>query len=178
MSGGYLYTDRRRVASVPELDVQDQALAQDLAQRPVADIDPTTDALVPDPAHKDIEFNIKSLQLHFGEFMRHHAVARDSTSWTKTFKSLVPGVVGDASLLVMGDVPVATFRRNGQLAEEKLKKEQPQIIAKYTTMRWVPVFDRERFAKEEPDLYRAYRARPFRLVRSGPGAGMILPTAP
>lgn len=178
MSGGYLYTDRRRVASVPELDVRDRALAQDLAQRPVADIDPTTDALVPDPVHKDIEYNIKPLQLHFGEFLRHHATARDSTDWTKTFKSLVPGVVGDASLLVMGDVPVATFRRNGQFAFKKLEAEQPHIVAKYTTMQLVPVFDREKFAEEMPDMYYAYRARPFRLVRSGPGAGMILPTAP
>ena len=183
MSGGYLYTDRRRIASVPELDVKDPALAHDLSQRPVVDVDPTVPALQPaeadsaQPSRVDVEYNIKPLQLHFGEYMRHHATARDSKSWGDTFKQLLPGVVGDASLLMMGDVPVATFRRDTKLAMKKLEAEQPHVIEKYTTMQWVPVFDQEAFRKAEPDLFHAYRGRSFRLVRSGPGAGMILPTS-
>ena len=177
MSERYLYTDRRGVKEVPQLDVTDKALANDLAERPSAYIDPKMPALEPDPEEKKpVEYNIKPLKMHFGEFLRHHATAADSGDWLKQFKHLLPGVVGDASQLMMGDEPVATFRRDAQLSVSRLEREQPGIIAKYTKMKWVEEFDKEAFRREEPALYEAYRGRSFRLVRKGSAAGLILPS--
>ena len=162
---------------VPQLDVPDKALANDLVERPSTYIDPGMPALAPDPdGRKDTEYNIKPLKMHFGEFLRHHATAADSGDWLKQFKHLLPGVVGDASQLMMGDEPVATFRRDAQLSLSRLEREQPDIIAKYTTWKWMEVFDKEAFKKEEPALYEAYRGRSFRLVRKGAAAGLILPS--
>lgn len=173
---GYLYTDRRRVQTVTALDVPDPVLAQDLASRPLASVDPAVPALEPDPEIKDIEYNIKPLKMHFGEFLRHHATHKDSSDWMKQFKKLLPGVVSDASVLVMGDEPVATFRRDAQLSKSRLEKEQPQIVAKYTKMAWTEVFDEESFKSEMPDVHAAYRGRSFRLVRRGAAAGLVLPS--
>ena len=171
MSDRYLYTDRRGMKEVPQLDVPDKALANDLAERPSTYIDPKMPALDPDPEeNKPVEYNIKPLKMHFGEFLRHHATAADSKSWLDQFKHLLPGVVGNASQLMMGDEPVATFRRDAQLSKSRLEKEQPHIIAKYTRMKWVEVFDKDAFQKEEPALYEAYRGRSFRLVRKGSAA--------
>lgn len=177
MSERYLYTDRRGMKQVPELDVQDPGLATDLAQRPTAYIDPKISKLEPDPEEKKpVEYNIKPLKMHFGEFLRHHAVSADSDGWLKQFKHLLPGVVGNASLLMMGDEPVATFRRDARLSLSRLGKEQPQIIEKYTKKAWVDVFDEEAFRKEMTDVHAAYRGRSFRLVRKGSAAGLILPS--
>lgn len=175
---GYMYTDRRRIKAVTALDVPDPLLAQDLASRPLATVDPTVPALsAPEPGvPADIEYNMRPLKMHFGEFLRHHATAKDSEDWKKQFKKLLPGVVNDASLMVMGDEPVATFRRDARLSKSRLDKEQPQIVAKYTKMKWVEVFDEEAFKQEMPDVHAAYRGRSFRLVRGGAGAGLVLPS--
>jgi hypothetical protein len=177
MSDRYLYVDRSAMKAVPELDVPDRDLAHDLAQRPTAYIDPKASGLEPATGQsKPVEYNIKPLKMHFGEFLRHHATAADSTDWMKQFKHLLPGVVSDASLLMIGDEPVATFRHDAQLSKSRLEKEQPHIIVRYTKMKWVEVFDKEAFQKEEPALYEAYRGRSFRLVRKGSAAGLILPS--
>ena len=177
MSERYLYTDRRGVKEVPQLDVTDKALANDLAERPSAYIDPKMPALEPDPEEKKpVEYNIKPLKMHFGEFLRHHATAADSGDWLKQFKHLLPGVVGDASQLMMGDEPVATFRRDARLSLSRLGSEQPHIVEAYTKWKYVQVFDEETFRQEMPDVHAAYRGRSFRLVRKGSAAGLILPS--
>jgi hypothetical protein len=176
MTDRYLYTDRSGVKAVPQLDVPDKALANDLAERP-AYVDPKMPALEPDPEKKkDTEYNIKPLKMHFGEFLRHHATSADSEDWKKQFKHLLPGVVGDASVLMMGDEPVATFRRDARLSLSRLAKEQPQIMQKYMKWKWVAVFDEEAFKQEMRDVFEAYRGRSFRLVRKGAAAGLILPS--
>lgn len=173
---GYLITDRRRVASVPELDVKDPVLAKQLASMPLSEVDSGLDAYEPPEGKKPIEYNIKPLSLHFGEYLKYHSLSADAGGWMKQFKALLPGVVSDASLLVMGDIPVATFARDSRLNKKRLDAEQPHIVAKYTKMAWVEVFDEEAFKTEMPDVHAAYRGRSLRLKRSGPGAGLILPT--
>lgn len=174
MSGGYLFTDRRAVSRVDGLDIKDQILANWLVSQPVAAVDPEVEVYEPAPDVKDVEYNLKPLKMHFGEFLRHHATKKDSSSWLETFKSLLPGVVGDSSLLVMGDEPVATFRRDARLSLSRLKKEQPHIVAKYTKIVSEAKFDEEAFRSEMPEVHAAYRGRSFRLKTAGPGAGLHL----
>jgi len=156
------------------LPVKDTIVAGHFAQLPVTQIDSTVETYEPEPV-KEKEFNLRPLKLHFGEFLRYHAQKREATEWTKQFKGLLPGVVADASLMVMGDLPVATFRRDARLSVSRLEREQPQIIKKYTVRKVVEVFDEEAFRQDEPLLHQAYRGRSFRLVNSGAGAGLVLP---
>lgn len=175
---GYLIADRRNVKSVPELDVADRDLAQELAQMPLSKVDSNIDRYEPSEEIKDVPFDLKSkgLELHFGEFLRHHSFAADSTGWLDQFKKLAPGVVGDANLMLLGGEPVATFRRDAQLSMSRLAKEQPQIIAEFTTWKYVEVFDKEAFRAKMPDVYAAYRGRSWRLKKKGPGTGLVLPS--
>lgn len=173
---GYLLTDRRRVKEIPALDVKDPDLAMELAEMPASQVDAGIDRYNP-PKRVPAEYDIGHLKLHFGEFLRHHSLTKDSTGFLDQFKKLVPGVVGDAGLLVMGNLPVVSFRRDGALVMKRLEAEQPQIVAKYTEMKLVPVFDKEKFEQEMPDVFEAYRARSFRLVNAGSGAGLILGSA-
>lgn len=171
---GYMISDRRRIRSIPELDVPDPDLAATLADMPLDKVDSTLEPYVPDPEVPDKVYDMNRLRLHVGEFLKHHSLAADSEGFKKQFKSLLPGVVGDSTLLVMGDLPIATFRRDTKLATKRLEQEQPHIITKYTKMRWVPVFDEEAFKAEMPDVHAAYRGRSFRLKKASSGAGLSL----
>lgn len=175
---GYLITDRRRIGSVPELDVKDPDLAQELVGMPAAKVDSSIKAFEPDPQSKPVPFDLKpkGLELHFGEYLRHHSFEKDSQGWLGQFKKLLPGVVADADLLLLGGEPVATFRRDARLSLSRLEQEQPQIIAEFTTWKWVHVFDEEAFKAKMPDVHAAYRGRSLRLTRRGPGAGLVLPS--
>lgn len=175
---GYLITDRRRIASVPELDIKDPDLAKELVSMPLSEVDSSISPYEPSKEIKEIPFDLKKkgLELHIGEFLKHHSFAADSTGWLNQFKALVPGVVGEANLLLLGDEPVATFRRDARLSKSRLEKEQPHIIAKYTKMKWVEIFDEDQFRAEMPDVHAAYRGRPFRLKKRGSGAGLVLPS--
>lgn len=175
---GYLITDRRRIESVPELDVKDPVLAKELVEMPLSKVDSSIGRYEPSDEIAETPFDLKKkgLELHFGEYLRHHSFAADSTGWLEQFKKLAPGVVGEANLLLLGDEPVATFRRDARLSKSRLEKEQPHIIAKYTKMKWVEVFDEDQFKAEMPDVHAAYRGRSFRLKKRGPGAGLVLPS--
>ena len=177
MTSGYLITDRRNIPSVPELDVKDPELAGQLAGMPLSKVDSSISRYEPSDEIKDVPFDLKAkgLALHVGEFLKHHSYAADSEGWKDQFKALLPGVVGDANLMLLGGEPIATFRRDARLALSKLKKEQPQIIAQFTRWKWVEVFDEEAFKKEMPDVHAAYRGRSFRLKKQGPGSGLVLP---
>lgn len=173
---GILITDRRGIREIPALDVKDPELAQQLAETPMSEVDSEIEPYTPPEEVKDTFYNIKPLKLHFGEYLKHHSFAADSTGWKDQFKKLLPGVVGDASVLTIDDVPVATYRRDTKLAVKKLEKEQPHIIAKFTRTKTVEYFDETAFRAAMPDMYHAYRGRSFRLKKTGPGAGLILPT--
>jgi len=156
------------------LPVKDAVIASDFSQRPVAQVDSEVALYEPEPV-KEKQFNLRPLQLHFGEYLRYHARAKEANEWKKQFKHILPGVVADASLMVMGDLPVATFRHDARLSLSRLEKEQPHLVAKYTRMVTRPEFDEEAFRKDMFDVWVAYRGRSFRLVNAGAGAGLVLP---
>ena len=178
MSIGHMISDRSNVKSVPELDVKDPDLARELVNMPLSKVDSRVAPYEPSEEIKDLPFDLKpkGLELHFGEYLTRHSLAADSDGWLAQFKKLLPGVVGDSNLLLLGGEPIATFRRDARLSVSKLAKEQPHIIAKYTRMKYVEVFDEEAFKKEMPDVHAAYRGRSFRLKKKGPGAGLVLPS--
>lgn len=171
----YVTTDRRRVTRVAELPVADEIVANYIASRPIEETDAEVEVYQPEPV-EEVRYNLSPLKLHFGEFLRHHGTAKNSASWMTQFKGLLPGVVGKASLLMMGDLPVATFRRDARLSLSRLEREQPQIVEKYTRMVTKPEFDEEAFRKDMPDVHAAYRGRSLRLKASGAGAGLVLPS--
>lgn len=175
---GYLITDRRKVTSIPELDVPDPGLAKELAQMPLSEVDSRLDSYTPDDSLREVPFDLKpkGLELHFGEYLKQHSIEADSGNWLTQFKKLLPGVVGDANLMLLGGEPIATFRCDARLSKSRLEKEQPHLIAKYTKMKWVEVFDEEAFKAEMPDVHAAYRGRSFRLKKQGPAAGLVLPS--
>lgn len=175
---GYLITDRRKIASVPQLDIKDPDLAQELVEMPADRVDSNIEPFEPDPDDppKPYDLRPKGLELHFGEYLKHHSYQADSKGWLDQFKKLLPGVVSDADLLLLGGEPVATFKRDARLSLSRLEKEQPQIVAEFTTWKWMEVFDEEAFKKKMPDVHAAYRGRSFRLKKRGPGAGLVLPS--
>ena len=175
---GYMIADRSHVKTVPELDVKDPDLADRLAKMPLSQVDSRVDDYQPSDEAKELPFDLKpkGLALHFGEYLKQHSVEADSDGWLGQFKKLLPAVVGDANLMLLGGEPVATFRRDARLSKSKLAREQPHIIAKYTRMKWVEVFDEEAFKNDMPDVHAAYRGRSFRLKKKGPGAGLVLPS--
>lgn len=168
----YVTTDRRRIAQLP---VRDAIAAEALATIPLAQVDPEIEPYVPAPVEEK-KYDLTPLQLHFGEFLRYHTRAKEANSWLKEFKKVLPGVVGDASLMVMGNLPVATFRHDAKLSMKRLQAEQPHIVEKYTRMVTKEEFDQDAFRRDDEAMYRAYCGRSFRLVTSGPGAGLVLPS--
>jgi hypothetical protein len=156
------------------LPVADADAAAELSARPVESFDGSLDVYEPQPKERSYDLGT-ALRHHFGEFLRYHAVKKESTDWTKQFKLLLPPVVGKSTLLTMGERPVATFRNTGPLNMALLNNEQPDVITKYTRRKWVEVFDKEAFAAELPHLYEAYRGRRFVLVSNGAAAGLVLP---
>lgn len=172
-----MLNDRRRIPTVPELDIEDPELADELVSMPASKVDDSIAPYEPPKEKPPVEFDITHLRLHFGEFLKHHSIAKDSTGWTNQFKTLVPGVVGDAGLLTVKNLPVASFKRDGKLVFSRLEAEQPHIVAKYMRMVTKPEFDEAAFRAEMPDVHAAYRARSFRLVNAGSGAGLVLGSA-
>lgn len=172
MTQGFNVVDNRRLPQQwQQLPVRDAVAASVVAQRPIGDIDPDAPAYVPDVVDKKPEtrfdLNLSPLKPWWGEFLDHHAAAKKASTWVKTFKTLLPGVVGDATLLLVGDVPVARFRRDAQLNRKQLAAEQPEIYAKYTRIKAATVFDEEAFRAEMPDMHAAYRGRKLNLVTQG-----------
>lgn len=178
MTIGHLITDRRHIATVPELDITDHGLAKELVEMPSSQVDSRIGSYEKDPEVRELPFDLKpkGLALHFGEYLKQHSVAADSDGWLAQFKKLLPGVVGDSNLMLLGGEPIATFKRDAQLSMSRLAKEQPQIIAEFTTWKWMEVFDKEAFKAKYPDVFAAYRGRSFRLIKKGPGAGLVLPS--
>lgn len=179
LAQGFRMSDNRRAAiaqatTVSQLPVRDSLVAGAVASMDVAQIDPEASAYV--PAKKpEQRYDLEALKLIWGEFMLQHAAKKEADGWLKTFKTLLPPVVGDATLLVVGDREVARYRRDGKLNMKQLAAEQPHIVAKYTRIMATEQFDEDAFKADEPAMHAAYRGRSLRLVTAG-GAPIVLPS--
>lgn len=176
MTQGFNVVDNRRLPVAQTLDqlpVRNGAAALQMANAPVETV--ASDAVpyeVPRGVTEKI-YDMGRLKLLWGEYLRWHAMHLEAKKWMDTFKDLLDVETGNATLLRLESKPVATYRRNGQLGLKRLAAEQPQIVEKYTKMKWVEEFDKEAFASEEPTLYGQYRAR--RLVLVSAPKDLVLP---
>jgi len=71
-------------------------------------------------------------------------------------------IMGDAEVAVAGTEVLATWRRNGTFRQRDLTADHPDIAAKYSKS--TVKIDTKRLQEDEPDLYRAYRSRAFRIA--------------
>lgn len=70
-------------------------------------------------------------------------------------------MMGDAEALIAPDgAELCSWRRSGNFAHAKLRKEAPKTAAAYTHL--VSAVDVERIKIEDPALYKSYQARVFR----------------
>lgn len=179
LAQGFRMSDRRRAAveqatSVAALPVRDTQVAGAVAAMDSGQIDSDAAAYV--PAKKpEVSYDLRPLREVWGEFMLQHAQAREAGHWLKAFKTLVPPVVGEATLLQMGDRPVARYRRDGKLNLTLLAQEQPQVVAQFTRIMAEEKFDEAAFKEKMPAMHAAYRGRSLRLVTVG-NAPFVLPS--
>lgn len=69
--------------------------------------------------------------------------------------------LGDAETGTIAGRPVVNFKRDGMFAAKKFTADHPETAAKYTRPVTKDELDTKTLAQEQPDLYRAYRARRF-----------------
>lgn len=151
-----------------------QAAAQAAAQ-PVEHTVSDAEVYKPLPAKKDEpSYALDRFGAQFGQYLVHHAAVKGPNEYMKQFKAILPALVDSASLLTIGNRPVATFRYDGKLAVERLAKEQPEIYERYLRRVSKLEFDKEEFAAHEPGLFQLYRGRSFRLVTTSSGP-ILLP---
>jgi putative phage-type endonuclease len=81
-------------------------------------------------------------------------------------KNQIRALLGDATEGLVGDLEVATWRRNGVFSESALARNYPelheQLLVPVTSMR----VDVERLKREHPDAYAASRARVLRVTKN------------
>lgn len=148
----YIVTDNRRIAQEePMSPAVNQARTGDLAVPATADT-------------PEIRFHLEPIQLQWNEYVMWHGQEAEANRFMKRFKELLPGVVGDANALYLGNHEVATYRRDAKLNLTQLAKEHPEIITRYTRMMAEERFDEAAFRAEMPDMHAAYRGRSLRLV--------------
>jgi len=75
-------------------------------------------------------------------------------------------MLGDAEAAVRDGEPVFTWRRNGTFAAKRFRETHPDLAEKYTHL--VSAIDTKALAADHPDIYRANRARVFRITESTP----------
>ena len=82
------------------------------------------------------------------------AIADDATNQLRL-------LLGEGEIAIAGEGPAYTWKRNGTFAEKKFTEAHPDLAQKY--QRLVPEVDRTALAADHPDIYRAFRARVFRV---------------
>lgn len=71
-------------------------------------------------------------------------------------------LIGSAEIAIAGDRRAFTWKRNGTFAEKAFASAHPDLAEKYQQM--VPKVDRAALAADHPEIYRAFRARVFRVT--------------
>ena len=170
---GYRVTDHRRQEwaekfGLPEVSKE---LAAEAAET-------TTEAFLPakapkeDPNARVLVQPLDILRPQFGEFFVRHRQGAEVSGFMKAFKEMLPAFAKDATHLALGGEVIASYRHDGRLSVSELKKVRPDIIAKYTRIRSVEVFDEDAFRADDPATHEMFRGRSLRLLAPKP---QILP---
>lgn len=91
--------------------------------------------------------------------MRKKRLEEDK-EWLEQWKTTLKDVSNNADEFTLAGHTFATLVP-GQLNVSRLAKELPDVHTRYMRMVAKYQFDADAFAKEEPDLFDAYRARRF-----------------
>jgi putative phage-type endonuclease len=113
---------------------------------PMADLD---EAVVLD---RDALYDLAEYR-SLGEQIKALKAAQDAA------QARVCAALGSAHAGLVDDKPVVTWRNTGPMNVNALREDKPGLYDAYT--RTVVEFDKDRFAKEHPDIYTAYRSRRF-----------------
>lgn len=175
---GYNVVDNRR--TVPQRDIgtlpiENGKAALDAARLPVQQVIADVLPYAKPKGPEETKYELSQLELVWGTAVLKHAQFKETKKWLDTFKEVLPGYTRDATLLTLHGREVATYRRNGQLNLTELRKEQPDLVAKYTKLMTSMQFDETSFAHDHPDVYAAYRARRLVFVSSPKPTGITLP---
>lgn len=108
-------------------------------------------------------YALDQIRLLHEEFLARKARLDEDTEWIKIYQEKLDAISAGAEYFTLDGREVATYKRNGNLNTKNLEAEHPEVIAKYTRLVTELKFDREAFSKDEPQLFRAYRAKVFRL---------------
>jgi hypothetical protein len=124
------------------------------------------------PSRKEIEEKEKSFELgdtyrdHWRELERRRMAfeqaSDDYESYKKRFKEILEAQKAD--VVTLDGRTVATHAVSGAFNVAKFKLDNPGMAKNYTFLRESEVFDKERFAKDSPEIYQAYRVRTLRFV--------------
>lgn len=105
-------------------------------------------------------FSMDQMALLWLEAKMRLARIKEDEKWLDEFKDGLKRLSSNAEEFTLGGDTVAQLRL-GQLNESRLAKELPQVHEQYMRVVAKHQFDRDAFAKEQPDLFREYRARRF-----------------
>ena len=98
------------------------------------------------------------------ELKHAQAAAKEAERQVADAKNRMAVLLGGAEAAVWDGQVLFTRKQNGTFAEKRFAEAHPDLHAKYT--RTVDVFDPKALAADNPELYRAFRARVLRV----PGA--------
>lgn len=156
MTGKYMINDMRRTTPVTFPD-----------RIPAPPVQGTV-AVPTEAAAPEVKYDVSQIRLQWKEYLLNREMNAQSGKWLDTFKELLPKLtdVGgkEATLLVVGEDAVATYRRDAKLNMARLAKEQPQIIEAYTRIIAEEKFDEAAFARDMPEVHAMYRGRSLRLI--------------
>lgn len=153
---GYTVIDKRKYVREEEMHIPISTPAPSDTNGTIA-VPATTET-------EEIKFALEPLTLQWGEYLMRHNQKAEATKWIDEFKPLLRRHIGKATLLQLSGRPVATFRRDAKLNLTQLRKEQPQIVEKYTRIIAEEKFDEAAFLRDLPDVHAAYRGESLRLV--------------
>jgi putative phage-type endonuclease len=95
------------------------------------------------------------------ELKRAQEAAKEAERQVADAKNQMALLLGDAEAAVWDGQVLFTRKQNGTFAEKRFAEAHPELHAKYT--RTVDVFDPKALAADNPELYRAFRARVLRV---------------
>lgn len=108
-------------------------------------------------------FELDPIRLLHEEFLARKAQLEEHEKWIQLYKEKLDSLSNGATTFTLNGKVVATYKRNGNLNLKNLESEHPDMVARYTRLVTEMKFDREAFAKQEPELFSLYRAKVFRL---------------
>lgn len=74
------------------------------------------------------------------------------------------GLLGDKEVAVADGEVLFTWKQNSTFRSKQFAADHPDLTAKYTHLTEVPKFDAKALAADQPEIYRSYRARQFRVA--------------